>query len=155
MATKLELNHLDHKIYSAIKQIRGQKNRAAINSIYKEIVEVIDFDTISKTFLNDRIEMLLKNGKIINRSNQNKSSYCLNESLLDSSITDLLPSTQNSASNSDTPQVTRAPNQTSITDFSHIPKVNLENIPGELTLTKFRNLIVTELGNDIKVIVQN
>ena len=155
MATKLELNHLDHKIYSAIKQIRGQKNRAAINSIYKEIVEVIDFDTISKTFLNDRIEMLLKNGKIINRSNQNKSSYCLNESLLDSSITDLLPSTQNSASNSDTPQVTRAPNQTSITDFSHIPKVNLENIPGELTLTKFRNLIVTEPGNDIKVIVQN
>ena len=155
MATKLELNHLDHKIYSAIKQIRGQKNRAAINSIYKEIVEVIDFDTISKTFLNDRIEMLLKNGKIINRSNQNKSSYCLNESLLDSSITDLLPSTQKSPSNSDTPQVTRAPNQTSITDFSHIPKVNLENIPGELTLTKFRNLIVTEPGNDIKVIVQN
>ena len=26
MATKLELNHLDHKIYSAIKQIRGQNN---------------------------------------------------------------------------------------------------------------------------------
>ena len=25
MATKLELNHLDQKIYSAIKQIRGQK----------------------------------------------------------------------------------------------------------------------------------
>ena len=38
MATKLELNHLDHKIYSAIKQIRGQKNRADINSIHKEIV---------------------------------------------------------------------------------------------------------------------
>ena len=155
MATKLELNHLDHKIYSAIKQIRGQKNRAAINSIYKEIVEVIDFDTISKTFLNDRIEMLLKNGKIINRSNQNKSSYCLNERLLDSSITDLLPSTQKSPSNLDTPKITRTPNQTSITDFSHIPKVNIENIPGELTLAKFRNLILTELGNDIKVIVQN
>ena len=25
MATKLELNHLDHKIYLVIKQIRGQK----------------------------------------------------------------------------------------------------------------------------------
>ena len=25
MATKLELTHLDHKIYSAIKQIGGQK----------------------------------------------------------------------------------------------------------------------------------
>ena len=38
MTTKLELNHLNHKIYSAIKQIRGQKNRADINSIRKEIV---------------------------------------------------------------------------------------------------------------------
>ena len=38
MATKLELNHLDHYVYSAIKQIRGQKNRADINSIRKEIV---------------------------------------------------------------------------------------------------------------------
>ena len=155
MATKLELNHLDHKIYSAIKQIRGQKNRADINSIHKEIVKVIDFEAISKEFLNDRIEMLLQNDKIINRLNRNKNSYRLNESLLDSSMTDLLPSTQKSPSNSDTPQITRTPNQTSITDFSHIPKVNIENIPGELTLAKFRNLILTELGNDIKVIVEN
>ena len=70
-------------------------------------------------------------------------------------MTDLLPCTQKSPSNSDTSQITRTPNQTSITDFSHIPKVNIENIPGELTLAKFRNLILTELGNDIKVIVQN
>ena len=61
MATKLELNHLDHKIYSAIKQIRGQKNRAVINSIDKEFVKGIDFESISKEFLNDRIEMLLQN----------------------------------------------------------------------------------------------
>ena len=99
--------------------------------------------------------MLLQNDKIINRLNRNKNSYRLNESLLDSSMTDLLPSTQKSPSNSDTPQITRTPNQTSITDFSHIPKVNIENISGELTLAKFRNLILTELGNDIKVIVQN
>ena len=46
MATKLELNHL-------------KKNR--INSIDKEIVKVIDFESISKEFLNDRIEMLLQN----------------------------------------------------------------------------------------------
>ena len=32
MDTELELNHLVHKIYSAIKQIRGQKNRTDINS---------------------------------------------------------------------------------------------------------------------------
>ena len=50
MATKLELNHLDHQIYLAIKQIRVQKNSADINSIHKEIVKVIDFETISKEF---------------------------------------------------------------------------------------------------------
>ena len=99
--------------------------------------------------------MLLQNDKIINRLNRNKNSYCLNESLLDFSMTDLLPSTQKSPSNSDTPQVTRTPNQTFITDFSHISKVNIENIPGELTLATFRNLILAERGNDIKVIVQN
>ena len=110
MATKLELNHLDHKIYSAIKQIRGQKNRADINSIHKEIVKANDFEAISKEFLNERIEMLLQNDKIINRLNRNKNSYRLNESLLDSSMTDLLPYTQKSPSNSDTSQITRTPN---------------------------------------------
>ena len=47
MATKLQLNHLDHKIYSALTQIRGQKNRADINCKHKEIVKVIDFESIS------------------------------------------------------------------------------------------------------------
>ena len=70
-------------------------------------------------------------------------------------MTDLLPSTQKSLSNLDTSQFTRTPNQTSITDFSHIPKVNIGNIIGEVTPAKFRNSIPTELGNDIKVIVQN
>ena len=69
-------------------------------------------------------------------------------------MTNLLP-TQKSPSNSDNPQITRTLNQTSITDFSYIPKTNIENIPGELTLEKFRSLILTELGNDIKVIVQD
>ena len=70
-------------------------------------------------------------------------------------MTDLLPSTQKSPSNSDTPQIARTLNQASITDFSQIPEVNNENIPGKLTLAKFRNLILAELVNDIKVIVQN
>ena len=48
MATKLELNHLYHKIYSAIKQIRGQKHRADNNSIHKQIFKVIDFGSIRK-----------------------------------------------------------------------------------------------------------
>ena len=99
--------------------------------------------------------MLLQNDKIMNRLNRNKNIYHLKESLLDSSMKDLLPSSQKSPSNLDTPKITRTPNQTFITDFCHIPKVNIETKPGELTLAKIKNLILTELGNDIKVIVQN
>ena len=42
-----------------------------------------------------------------------------------------------------------------MTDFSHNLEVNIGNISSELTPTKFRNLILTELGNDKKVIGQN
>ena len=82
MATKLELNHLDHKLYSVIKQIRVQK-RVDVNSIHKEIAKVIPFESVSTEFFNDRIEMLLQNDKIINRLNRNKNSFRLNEGLLD------------------------------------------------------------------------
>ena len=98
----------------------------------------MDFEAISKEVLNDRIKMLLQNDKIINRLNRYKNYYRLNESFLDSSMTNLLPSTQKSPSTSDTPQITRTSNQTSITDFSHIPMVNIKNIPGKLTLAKIQ-----------------
>ena len=113
-------------------------------------MQITDFESISKDFLNDRMKILLQNDKIINRLKLNKNSSLLNESLFDSSMTYLLP-TQKSPSNSDTPQFTRTLNQTSITGFSHIPKVN---IPDEPIPAKFRNLI-TERGNEIKVIDQN
>ena len=85
--------------------------------------------------------MLLLNDKIISKLNRKKSSYPLNESLFDCSMTDLLPPTQKSLSNSDNPQFTRTPNQKSTADISHISKVNIENIPGEPILEEFRNLI--------------
>ena len=70
-------------------------------------------------------------------------------------MTDLLPFTQKSPSNSETLQFARTPKQPSMTDFSHCLEVNIENNFGELILVKFRNLIFTELENDINVIVQN
>ena len=43
-----------------MKRVRGQKNCTDVNNIRKEIVTVIDFESIIKEFLNDRIEMLLR-----------------------------------------------------------------------------------------------
>ena len=39
--------------------------------------------------------------------------------------------------------------------FSHNPEVNIRNNSSKLTPAKFRNLILTELGNDTKDIFQN
>ena len=94
-----------------------------------------------------------KNDARIKRLSHDKNLYHLNESSLDSSMTDLFPFTQKSSSNSDTLQCTRTPKQTSMIDLSHYPEVNIENNSGELIPVKFRNLIFTELEND--VIVQN
>ena len=77
--------------------------------------------------------MLLQNGKIIIRLNQNKNSFCLNKCVFDSSMTDLLPSSQKSSSNSGTTQFPITTKQTSMTDFTHNSEVNFGNIFGELT----------------------
>ena len=70
-------------------------------------------------------------------------------------MTDLLLSIRKSPSNSDIPQFSGTPKQTSVTNFSHNAEVNTRNILGELKLPKFRNLVLTELGNGIKFIFQN
>ena len=97
----------------------------------------------------------MQNEKIINRLNRNKNSCHPNKSLLDSSMTDLLTSTQKSSSYSDTPQFPTTRKRTSVTDISNNPQVNIGNIFDELTTAKFRKLIFTEPGNNIKDIVQN
>ena len=55
LTRELELNQLDHKLYSVIKQIIGQRICADVYNIHKEIVKVTDFERISKGFFNDRI----------------------------------------------------------------------------------------------------
>ena len=98
MATTSELNALDHCIYSVIDRIRGQNKRADRKSVHKEIIKTIDFEKISKSFLDDRINMLIQNDKIINKLNRNKDSFCIADNDFNSSITDVLPMTQNSLS---------------------------------------------------------
>ena len=75
----------------------GAKNkRADCNSVHKEIIKTNDFEKISKSFLDDRINMLIQNDKIINKLNRNKDSFRIADNDFNSSITDVLPMTQNS-----------------------------------------------------------
>ena len=46
---------IDDNIFSIILQIRKNHNRADVNSIHKQTMKTIDFENISKEFLDDRI----------------------------------------------------------------------------------------------------
>ena len=70
---------------------RGQNKRADRNSVPKKIIKTIEFEKISKNFLDDRINMLIQNDKIINRLNRNRDSFRIADNDFNSSITDVLP----------------------------------------------------------------
>ena len=57
----------NNKILVTILRIRKSNNRANLESIYKEIKKSLDFQDVTKEFLDDRIHTLINNGKIINK----------------------------------------------------------------------------------------
>ena len=68
---------IDNTIFSTILRIRKKNNRADIDSIYKKIIETIDFEDVTKEFLDDRIHTLINDEKI-NKRNPNADSYYVN-----------------------------------------------------------------------------
>ena len=69
---------IDNTIFSTMLRIRKKNNRADIDSIYKKIIETIDFEDVTKEFLDDRIHTLINDEKIINKRNPNADSYYVN-----------------------------------------------------------------------------
>ena len=57
----------NNKILVTILRIRKSNNRANLDSIYKEINFFLDFQDVTKEFLDDRIHTLINNDKIINK----------------------------------------------------------------------------------------
>ena len=60
-----------------------KNNRADIDSIYKQIIKTIDFEDITKEFLDGRIHTLINDEKILNKRNGNADSYYVNTELVD------------------------------------------------------------------------
>ena len=85
---------IDNEIFVTILRIRKNNNRADLDSIYKEITKSIDFEDVTKEFLDDRIHTLINDGKIINKLNRNADSYYVNSSLVDLETPNLLKSSQ-------------------------------------------------------------
>ena len=85
---------LDNTNVSTILQIRKNKDKADSDSIYKQIIKTIDFEDVTKKFLDVRIHTLIKDKKAINKRNYNADSYYVNTELVDTGALELFFSPQ-------------------------------------------------------------
>ena len=71
----LEVNALSNEVFLAINKIRHLwRQRADTNSIFKEITKIEQYQSITKDFLQDHIDKLIIDEKIINKINRDKNS---------------------------------------------------------------------------------
>ena len=59
------------------------RQRADTNSIFKEIIKIEQYQSITKDFLQDHIDKLVIDEKIINKINRDKNSYKVNIESID------------------------------------------------------------------------
>ena len=83
---------IDNELLVTIFRKRKNGNRANFDSIYKELKRSLDFEDVTKEFLNDRIHTLINDRKIINKLNRNADSFYVNSELVDLEAPNLLKS---------------------------------------------------------------
>ena len=69
----------DQSIFTVINDLKEKRKRADIDSIHKDIIKTIDLKDTTKDDLQDSINILLINEKLINKINGNLNSYSVNE----------------------------------------------------------------------------
>ena len=74
-----QLNTLENSLYTIIDKLKRQRKRADTDSIYDNLVKSATFQNLSKDALQDKIDYLVIEGKIINKINRGKISYWINE----------------------------------------------------------------------------
>ena len=81
--TSGQLSALDSNIFVIIAKWKQQSKRADIGSIHAHIIKTVDFEDITKGNLQERMNSLISDGKMVNKSNRNKDSCWLNLDLTD------------------------------------------------------------------------
>ena len=69
----------DQNIFTIINDLKKKRKPANINSIHKEIIKTIDFKETTKDDLEDRMNILLINEKLINKINRNLNSHSVDK----------------------------------------------------------------------------
>ena len=88
--------------------------------------------------------MLIQNDKIINKLNRNKDSFRIADNDFNSSITDVLPMTQNSVSFLSTPSFSASRDQSPSNNIVQT-EIFTDTISNEVKLRKLKDSIINEL----------
>ena len=81
-----QLNTLDNNIFTVIDKLKKQKKRADTDSIYGNIIKISDFQDLTKNMLQQKINDLIIEGKIMNKINRGKNSYAVNDEIIDTEL---------------------------------------------------------------------
>ena len=73
--TSGQLAALDSNIFAIITKLKRQPKRTDIDSINANIIKTVDFEEITIGNFQEKMNNLISDGKVINKSNQNKVSY--------------------------------------------------------------------------------
>ena len=68
----------DQIIFTIINDLKNKHKRADVESIHKEIAKKSDFKDVTKEDLEERINILLIDEKLLNKINRNLNSYSVN-----------------------------------------------------------------------------
>ena len=79
--TSGQLAALDSNIFAIITKLKRQPKRTDIDSIHANIIKTVDFEEITIGNFQEKMNNLISDGKVINKSNQNKVSYEINLNL--------------------------------------------------------------------------
>ena len=79
----LEVNASSNEVFLAIKKIRHLWRQRAVTNSKEEITKIEQYQSITKDFLQDHIDKLIIDEKIINKINTDKNSYKVNIELID------------------------------------------------------------------------
>ena len=66
-----------------VNHSRKEQKRANPDKIYNELIKTIHFQNTSKEHLHDRINVLIIQGKVVNKLNRSDGSYRVNQSIVD------------------------------------------------------------------------
>ena len=135
----------DQNIFTVINDLKKKRKHADIDTIHKEIIKTIDFKVTTKDDLQDRINILLINEKLIHKIDRNLNSYSINEvnTNIEYATTKVLSSNLSFAN----------PNNESTADFSITPQTPLKDY--ETPSTKSSPDFTIGLTNPMKKTIEN